>query len=183
MSSRNRTPASTGTDLQKDLPKDILIGTNLADSEEVDQGHLDKSIGLGGEISLEELRDSLNATVSQSMDDPALKQYFANTEFMEERVLVRVAPSSNQDDPKIVEVWNNGTPQRMIRGEWTIVRRKYVEVMARAKPFGVTTPEYTDANGDRATRIDTHNGTMYPFEMRDRNPIGQAWLARVMAEV
>jgi hypothetical protein len=176
--SRNRTPVGHSA-----VPADALTGTSKGDSTDIDQGHLDKSIGLGLDMSLEELRDSLNATVSQSMDDPHLKQFFADAAFMEEQVLVRIAPSSSKDDPKIVEVWNDGKPQRMIRGEWTIVRRKYVEVLARAKPFGVTTPETIDANGDRTTRIDTHNGSMYPFEMRDRNPIGQAWLARVLQEV
>jgi hypothetical protein len=177
MSNRsNRTPAA-GT-----VPADALTGTSIGESENVDQGHLDKSIGLGMETSLEDLRDSLNAVVSHSVDDPALKKFMADASFMEEQVLVRVAPSSNLEDSKIVEVWNDGKPQRMIRGEWTIVRRKYVEVLARAKPFGVTTPETIDANGDRTTRIDTHNGTMYPFEMRDRNPIGQTWLARILSE-
>lgn len=175
MNARTRTPATS-------LPKDVLTGTKHVDAMDTDQGDLDKSIGLGLEMSLEDLRDSLNATVSQSMDDPHLKNFFANAEFMEERVLVRVAPSSNKDDPKIVEVWNNGTPQRMIRGEWTIVRRKYVEVMARAKPFGITTPETIDGNGDRTTKIETHNGLLLPFEMRDNNPVGQGWLQRVLQE-
>jgi hypothetical protein len=177
MSNRsNRTPAAST------VPADALTGTSLGESENIDQGHLDKSIGLGMETSLEELRDSLNAVVSHSIDDPHLKKYMADAGFMEEQVLVRVAASSNLDDPKIVEVWNDGRPQRLIRGEWVIVRRKFVEVLARAKPFGVTTPEIIDANGDRTTRIDTHNGNMYPFEMRDRNPIGQAWLARILSE-
>jgi hypothetical protein len=174
--SRNRTPAA------ETVPADALTGTMKLEATDIGQDHLDKSIGLGMDMSLEELRDALNATVSQSMDDPHLKKFMADAAFMEEQVLVRVAPSSSKDDPKIVEVWNDGRPQRMIRGEWTIVRRKYVEVLARAKPFGVTTPETIDANGDRTTRIDTHNGTMYPFEMRDKNPIGPAWLARILAE-
>lgn len=176
------TKASNRTPAHNVLPADALTGTKLVDSEDIDLGHLDKSIGLGADMSIEELRDSLNARVSASMDDPILHDYVAATAFMEERVLVRVAPSANQDDPKIVEVWNNGTPQRMVRGEWTIVRRKYVEVLARSKPFNVTTPEYTDAKGDRATKIDTHNATMYPFEMRDSNPLGQPWLGRILSE-
>lgn len=175
----NRTPAA-GT--APALSKDALTGTRNTDAMDVDQGSLDKSIGLGLDMTIEELRDSLNATVSQSMDDPQLKAFFADASFMEERVVVRVAPSANKDDPKIVEVWNNGVPQRMIRGEWTIVKRKYVEVMARAKPFGITTPEITDANGDRTTKIETHNGLLLPFEMRDQNPIGQAWLQRILQE-
>jgi hypothetical protein len=175
MNTRTRTTAPV-------VPADALTGTTKIDAADIDQGHLDKSISLGMEMSLEELRDSLNATVSQSMDDPQLKKYFADAAFMDEEVLVRVAPSSNNDDEKIIAVWNDGKPQRMIRGQWTIVKRKYVEVLARSKPFGVTTPEIIDANGDRTTRIDTHNGSLYPFEMRDKNPIGQAWLSRILSE-
>jgi hypothetical protein len=171
--SRNRTPAVT---------PDMMTGTVGADSFDADLGGLDRSITLEHDLSLEELRDNLNATVSMSSNDPAFKKFTADSAFMEEQVLVRVLPSADQNAEKIVDVYNDGRPQRFIRGEWTIARRKYVEVLARAKPFSVATPEITDGNGDRTTKIDINHGMRYPFEMRDKNPIGQAWLNDILSQ-
>jgi hypothetical protein len=171
--SRNRTPVVTS---------DMHTGTHAADSLDTDLGGLDRSITLDTDLSLEELRDSLNATVSMSGSDPAFQKFTADSAFMEEQVLIRVLPSADQNAEKIVDVYNDGRPQRFIRGEWTISRRKYVEVLARAKPFSVATPEITDGNGDRTTKIDINHGLRYPFEMRDKNPIGQAWLNDILSQ-
>jgi hypothetical protein len=176
MNTRNRTPALSGA------AADMLVGTHGTDTLTADLGGLDKSITLDHEQSLDDLRDSLNARVSSDVNDPHFKKFTQDSAFMEEQVLVRIHPSTDKAATKIVEVWNNGTPQRFIRGEFVIARRKYVEVLARAKPFSVTTPEIVDGNGDRTTRIDTSTGLLYPFEMQDRNPIGQAWLQSVLQE-
>lgn len=170
---------STRTPAAPQLPSDALTGTNLTDTQDLDLGDNDKSITLDTDISLEDLRDALNASVSQDTQDPAFKKFADETDFMNERVLVRILPSADQNAEKIVDVYNGGTPQRFIRGEWVIARRMFVEVLARAKPFGVTTPEIVDGNGDRTTKIDINHGQRYPLEMRDRNPIGQAWLANI----
>jgi hypothetical protein len=171
--SRNRTPA---------VSSDMMTGTVGADTLDADLDMHDRSITLDQDMSLEDLRDSLNSTVSMSPTDPHFQRFAADATFMEEQVLVRVLPSSEQNAEKIVEVWNNGRPQRFIRGEWVIARRKYVEVLARAKPFSVATPEITDGNGDRTTKIDLNHGLRYPFEMRDKNPIGNAWLNNILSQ-
>lgn len=180
--SRNRTPAADPLTASL-ATSDMTTGTTLIQPlNDVDLSKQKRTASLGGEQSLEELRDSLNSQVSFDMNDPALKDFIADTEFMEEKVLVRVLPSSDQNAERIVDVFNNGIPQRFPRGHWVIARRKFVEVLARAKPFSVTTPEYVDANGDKTTRIDITPGSRYPFEIRDSNPIGQAWLNSVMGE-
>lgn len=160
---------------------DMMTGTTHIDPiNAVDVSKQKRAISLGGDMSLEDLRDSLNSQVSYDMNDPDLHDFIADTKFMEEKVLVRVLPSSDQNAERIVDVFCNGTPQRFPRGHWVIARRMFVEVLARAKPFSVSTPEYVDANGDRTTRMDITPGTRYPFEIRDQNPIGQAWLTNVM---
>jgi hypothetical protein len=176
MTARNRTPALSGA------AADMLTGTQGTDTLTIDLGGLDKSIELTGEMSLQELRDSLNSNISGDMNDPHFKKFTQDSAFMEEQVLVRVHPSTDKSATKIVEVWNNGTPQRFIRGQFVIARRKYVEVLARAKPFSVTTPEVVDHEGNRTTRIDTQAGLMYPFDMNDPNPMGQVWLQSVLQE-
>lgn len=176
----NRTPAVDPLTAQM-ATSDMLTGASHHDPiNAVDQSKQKRSAPLGGKQSLEELCDQLNAQISHDVNDPALKKFIADTEFMEEKVLVRVLPSSDPYAEKIVNVFCNGTPQRFPRGHWVITKRKFVEVLARAKPFSVSTPQYTDANGDQTTRIDITPGTRYPFEINDRNPIGAAWLTNVM---
>lgn len=169
--SRNRTPA---------VQNDELTGTHLTAADGVDGQ--DREISLGVELSLEELRDQLNKPGTIDIDSRDFKTLADELEFMNEKVLVRIAESSDKHAEKVINVFNDGVPQRFVRGEWTIARRKYVEVLARSKPFSVSTPETVDGNGDRTTAIRTTVGLMYPFEMNDRNPRGNAWLQRVLAE-
>lgn len=173
---RNSTRALSGA------AADMLTGTHASDTLTADLGGLDKSIDLGDSFSLESLRDSMNTPISSSMEDPHFKSYVDEMEFMEEQVVVRVHQSSDKNAEAIVTVWNDGKPQRFQRGVAQIVKRKYVEVLARAKPFSVSTPEGTDGNGNRNTSIKTQTGLLYPFEMHDKNPLGQAWLQRVLQE-
>lgn len=154
----------------------------LTDTGNVDLGGLDKSIVLEGDMSLEELRDSLNSAVANSVTDEEFKRFAGSLAFMEERVMIRVHPTSEKNAVQVIETFNDGVPQRFVRGHWTICKRKFVEVLARAKPFSVATPEITDGNGDRTTAIQTTNGQLYPFEMRDSNPHGQAWLMHILNE-
>lgn len=153
-----------------------------ADTQEMDLGVQDRQITLEGDMSIEELRDSLNARVTLDVGTPDFKDHAENLAFMEERVLVRVMESADKNAEKIVEVFNDGVPQRFVRGQWQIAKRKFVEVLARAKPFSVQTPEMTDGNGNRTTAINVSHGLRYPFEMRDDNPRGQAWLQGVIQE-
>lgn len=161
---------------------DSLTGTHLIDPLNAPVEHQDKSVALTKDQSLEELRDSLNAAVSLDVNDPHFKKFTADSAFMDEKVLIRVLPSPDPAAEMIVDVYNNGTPQRFIRGTWVVCKRKFVEVLARAKPFSVSTPEYTDGNGDRATKIDKRFGLRYPFEMRDTNPVGETWLNSIVGE-
>lgn len=167
------------------VPADALTGTHLTDATDplnVGIGTQDKQIRPTNDQSLEALRDELNATVCTDTSDPAFRKFAADSEFMEGHVLVRILPSAEPHAEKIVDVYNNGTPQRFIRGEWTICRRKYVEVLARAKPFSVSTPEYSDGNGDRTTGMNISNGLRYPFEYRDKHPAGDAWVQGILSE-
>lgn len=153
--------------------------TVIAHEDETQVGQ-DKQITLDADMSLDDIVDELNTIEpagSINFEDQA-----AALDFMEEEVVVCVFTSTDKNAEPIVEVFCNGTPQRFIRGQWQKVKRKYVEVLARAKPFTVTTPETLDSNGDRTTRIDINNALRYPFEMRDKNPKGAAWLHGILAE-
>lgn len=179
MNTRTRTPAASSAP----AAPSILVKEHTADLDtgDLDIGVHDKSVDLGMDMTLEQIRDQLNAGAS-TMESPDFKGFAETLEFMEERVLVRVQTSSEPYSERIVEVYNNGVPQFFVRGEWVIARRKYVEILARAKPFSVTTPEALDARGNRTNRIETHNGQRYPFEMKDSNPKGAAWLNAIFME-
>ena len=152
------------------------------DTYDSDLGGLDKSIVLESDMTIEQLRDSLNAHVSPDINTADFKEFAGNIDFFNEQVLVRVMPSAAKDDEQVIDVYNDGIPQRFIRGHWIIAKRKFVEVLARAKPFGVSTPEIIDGNGNRTTAINVAHGMRYPFEMRDSNPRGAGWLQSVLQE-
>lgn len=152
------------------------------DATHTDLGGLDKSIVLEGDLSLEELRDSMNANISTHIDSQDFKQFAGNLDFMEERVMVRIMPTAEKNAEQIIDIYNGGVLQMFVRGEWVICKRKYVEVLARAKPFSVATPEVRDGAGGRTTSITTTTGLRYPFEMQDRNPHGEPWLRGILAE-
>lgn len=115
-------------------------------------------------------------------DAPRMKSKAKELAFMDETVAVRIHDTGNKNEEQYVEVDNGGIPQFVERGKWQKVKRKFVEVLARAKAGSVSTPEFENAAGDRATRIQVTQALKYPFEMRDNNPDGHVWLQRVLAE-
>lgn len=103
--------------------------------------------------------------------------------FMEEPVTVEVATSTDKWAEPIVEVWNDGRVQRFPRGEAITVKRKYVEVLARAKTDGFGSQEYTDQDGNRNFRYPKNSSSRYPFRViRDDNPRGAEWLRQILHE-
>lgn len=102
--------------------------------------------------------------------------------FMEEMVEVLVHESTDKNAEPMVEVYNNGTVQRFARGRSQICKRKYLEVLARAKETSIATNEDTNRNGEKYYRVDKYTALKYPFSViRDDNPKGQAWLKSVLA--
>ena len=124
--------------------------------------------------------------------------YFEALSFAEEPVCIRLERSSAKNPPKTVPCWVQGKGAEVFSdGKWwtlgflpigqpIITRRKYVEVLARAKVDSIDT-QHVDANQaeteyiDNTVRINT--SALYPFSMiRDNNPKGADWLTKVMAE-
>lgn len=173
---KNRTPATPAIHIKHGND------SQLVDTQEFETKDLDKSVTLDADMTIEQLRDSLNSNVSTDINTKEFKKFAGNMKFFDEQVLIRVLPSSEKNAEIVIDVYNDGIPQRFIRGQWVIAKRRYVEVLARSKPFGVTTPEIVDGNGDRTTSIDITHGTRYPFEMRDKNPFGQGWLQSILQE-
>lgn len=103
--------------------------------------------------------------------------------FLEERVIIRVAHSNEAGAEDPVVLYVNGRSCIIRRGENTVVRRKYVEQLLRAKPERVTTRITRDRDDEVRNHVDKRRSLKYPFEMvRDDNPMGRPWYAKILAE-
>jgi tartrate dehydratase beta subunit/fumarate hydratase class I family protein len=103
--------------------------------------------------------------------------------FLEEKVLIQLHESTNANDQQVVPLYVNGAAVYITRGVPTVVRRKYVEMLCRAKAQDVKVNVVRDANGDVVNRTTKSSALAYPFSViEDRNPRGAAWLAQRMRE-
>lgn len=117
------------------------------------------------------------------VDKPMPAEAFEMEAFMNDMVTIVVNPSNDPDEPMLVQVAVNGVNQFIPRGEAIAVKRKYVEVLARAKrtDFAQNLDERLGEQGFNQVR--TMHSLRYPFSMiSDPNPKGSAWLLGVLAE-
>ncbi|MEQ1731981.1 MAG: hypothetical protein ABL982_26710, partial [Vicinamibacterales bacterium] len=118
----------------------------------------------------------------QIVDGPNAMAYADEMAFMEERVIVRVETSTDPNAENPVPLWVNGISQYLFRGVPTVVRRCYVERLARCKltsyKQALASPDPNEYN-----RLMMSHGLLYPFTvLRDDNPAGAPWLNKVLAE-
>lgn len=107
--------------------------------------------------------------------------YAAQLAFMEEQMEVMVHESSDQNAEPIVQVSCNGINQFFPRGVPVTCRRKFVEILARAKIMSIKT-ETINTNTDVINRLNKTTALRYPFSIvSDPNPKGPSWLKSVLA--
>ena len=126
------------------------------------------------------------------------QSYLQALAFAEEPVCIRIEKSSQKNPPKTVPCWVDGVGAEVFKdGKWyklgflpigqpIITRRKYVEVIARAKIDTINT-EHDSESREESGFIDNSapisTSAVYPFSMiRDNNPKGADWLTKIMAE-
>lgn len=129
-------------------------------------------------------RQALDApTAVQAVERPVSKEKLELLAFNEEVIKILVHDSTNPTDEQLVEVWNDGVPQRFQRGVEQDVKRKYVEVLARCKRTTRANEKFKDGNGDDAYRYPGHTALRYPFSViHDPNPRGRDWLRVLLSE-
>jgi hypothetical protein len=127
--------------------------------------------------------------------DPSIakKAWLADLAFNEEPVTIRLEPSSDENAVQVFPCWVNGKGAEVFRngrweeiaylpiGEVITVKRKYLEVIARAKVDTIRTPPMdasTEHPNNRPTRR-THAVNTFSV-IEDRNPRGAAWLTEMM---
>ncbi len=85
--------------------------------------------------------------------------------FMEGVVTVIVHDTTDDTQVPYPPVYNDGKAQYFIRGQEQEVKRKYVEVLARAKQTKFTQNQERDFRGDLYYRNIGHTALVYPFTM------------------
>jgi hypothetical protein len=126
-------------------------------------------------------RESLEPAHIEAVDRPVDKDWADQMKFNEEPVKIVVHDSTEKNAERVVEVWNNGISQRFIRGQEQVVKRKFMEVLARAKITSYTQEKVRDEDGNESYRNIPHTALRYPFSViEDLNPRGREWLRTVL---
>lgn len=119
----------------------------------------------------------------QVVDGPRMEDKAAELAFMEEKVVVRIHPSGDKAAELIPCFSVNGINQYVVRGKPQVIKRKFLQEIARSKVDNITTPFARDANGFDTYNIGHSHSLKYPFEViEDKNPRGRAWLEKILAE-
>lgn len=160
--------------------------------KEVHTGDLE--VGQRTSVNLDLPRESESIIgIDENLDQDDL----AALAFMEEPITIVIQKSSEKFAPNVVDCWVNGRGAEIFDeglGKWMVcgwlpvgkpvtTRRKYVEVLARAKPETIETEvrKYEDREDNIAHR---NVSTKYPFSvLQDKNPKGYAWLTKVIGEI
>lgn len=146
-------------------------------------------------------RDSVNLDMPRDSEEIAIAEttigqdYVDEINFMEEPVTIRINKSAEKYAPNVVDCWTNGRgAEQFINGKWAVcgwlpvntvvtTKRKYVEVLARAKQESIQTrvvkhEDHEDNFADRYTNL------KYPFSViSDPSRRGAEWLTRILSEV
>jgi hypothetical protein len=126
------------------------------------------------------IRDDVSIQVAEG---PLSDDRAAELAFMEEKVEVMVHESTDENAENPVTVACNGVNQFFVRGMPQVVKRKYVEILARAKTTAISTREARDYAGDLTTQISKSTALRYPFSIvRDENPKGATWLRSILSQ-
>lgn len=119
----------------------------------------------------------------QIPDGPVNKAKLDALAFNEEKITVMVHESDDPHAEQLIEVGVNGKKQFFKRGVQQVVRRKFVEALARAKATNYS-QKVDDPNPLVVNRLMPRTALRYPFSLiRDDNPRGgHAWLQQLLAQ-
>jgi hypothetical protein len=122
-------------------------------------------------------------TVETAQANELQKEHLAALAFLEEIVTVRVEESADEKAENPVHVTVNGVNQFFFRGQEQDVKRKFLGVLATAKPAAYVQPN-PYASDETRNILNTRRGLRYPFTViSDKNPLGAEWLKRLLQEV
>ena len=118
---------------------------------------------------------------AEMIDAPVPKAGVELEAFMNEPVMVTVLSGGKDNEAPYAHVAVNGVTQMFKRDTPMVVKRKYLERLARAKETGYN-QTVDDRLGERMNMLHNHHSLRYPFQVnRDDNPRGAAWLRAILA--
>jgi len=111
------------------------------------------------------------------------KNDFDEMMFMEELVKIRVEPLNEKNPRKMIDLYVNGKAEWVPVGRPWIMRRKYVEVLARSKAMSVQTKhESAEEALNPQNEVIRTTSSQFPFSVLEDTQRGIEWLNRLMAE-
>lgn len=103
--------------------------------------------------------------------------------FMNEPVEVEIQTTMDNTRAKAFEISVNGAKEVFVVGETKVVKRMFVEGLARAKRSDYENEEYMDDKMRRGYRWPQLNTQRYAFSVtQDNNPRGREWLNGVLRQ-
>lgn len=155
----------------------------------------DMELGQSAPIILpEEGQEIVRGETILPVDSPEGMEYADSLAFMEEPVTIRIEPTADKNASKVIECWVNGVGAEVLDGQrWVrlgflpvgvpvTTRRKYVEVLARAKTETFTNNVHEMPGQDPVNQIQRFNSSRAPFSViHDANPKGGEWLSKLLA--
>lgn len=116
------------------------------------------------------------------VDGPKAMKKADELAFMDEMVEIVISESDNPNAENPVPVSINGRGGFIFRGQPTIVRRCYVERLARCKTDNFK-QNLNETDPEKFNILKLMRGLKYPFTVTvDRNPKGRDWLIKVLRE-
>lgn len=117
-----------------------------------------------------------------TVDTPNWENKAKMLAFMEETVEIIISDSDRDNAEQVIQLNVNGINQFLFRGIPCRIKRKFVEVLARARPEAISTPEFIDVTGNRATKILKTMGLKYPFRVLTDSQDGHRWVESLLRE-
>lgn len=133
----------------------------------------------------------------EALDKPLTDDYAAALAFNEEPVTIMIEPGQEENAPRVIDIWVNGKGAEVLdpkTNRWNEInclpvggvittKRKYVEVLARAKLDKVSTKHDDATVANPENRIVRNTSRRAVFQvMHDPSPKGREWLTRLMTE-
>ena len=129
---------------------------------------------------------NLKPDIITSTEEMSAQDYFAELAFMEEKLEIYLHRGREKYSAQFESFAVNGRTVWVQVETRTLLARKYVEVMARSQPMDVRTRSFKLEENPEAHCVNETIRTQFAnfafSVMRDPNPKGGAWLAKVMRE-
>lgn len=132
-----------------------------------------------------------------ALDKPLTDEYAKALAMAEDSITILIEPGTEENAPRGIDLWVNGKGAEVMdpaNGQWVelrflpvggpiVTKRKYVEVLARSKTETVRTKHgsQNEENPENTLMRTTARRAMFSV-LEDKNPMGRAWLTRLMSD-